>query len=308
MAPVLYGGSIDLLADEVGVQTGGADDGVLMPMKNASVPKFGPNQASHPVLRWAGSKRRIATVLGSHTPKLYKRYIEPFVGSGALYFHLQPEFAILADVNPEVTAMYRAIKSDPHEVSMYLQGIPRNRDAYLQLRAVSLIGLNEAQRAARLIFLMKGCFNGVYRTNQAGHFNVPFGTVVHKPPTLEALKSVSSTLTNTEIRTGDYRDIVLNEAREDDFLYLDPPYSAGDRFRGEYGYKTTFRDTQVGQLLQTCKLLANTGAKIMLSYKWDQQIVDELAGWKIIELSVPRSVGARTSRRSAALEILAINY
>lgn len=277
-------------------------------MKNTSGSEMATTGLSEPVLRWAGSKRRIASILGSYSPKQYKRYIEPFVGSAALYFHLQPRNAILADVNPEVTAVYRAIQSNPAKVNMYLMGIPRNRDAYLRLREVSLTGLNEAQRAARLIFLMKGCFNGVYRTNQAGHFNVPFGSVVHKPPTLEALLNVSFSLRNTEIRTGDYKDIVLNAAREDDFLYLDPPYSSSDRFRGEYGYKTTFRDTQVGQLLHTCKLLANTGAKIMLSYKWDQQIIDELTGWKIIELNVPRSVGARTSARSPALEILALNY
>lgn len=277
-------------------------------MKTTSGSDLTTTRPSEPVLRWAGSKRRIAPILGSHTPKQYKRYIEPFVGSGALYFHLQPEYAILADVNPEVTAMYKAIKSNPAEVNMYLQGIPRSRDAYLQLREVSLVGLSEAQRAARLIFLMKGCFNGVYRTNQAGHFNVPFGSVVHKPPTLEALRSVSFSLRNTEIRTGDYKDIVLNEARADDFLYLDPPYSSSDRFRGEYGYKTTFRETQVGQLLHTCKQLDERGAKVMLSYKWDQQIVDELPGWKVIKLDVPRSVGARTSTRSAVLEILALNY
>jgi DNA adenine methylase len=263
---------------------------------------------SEPVLRWAGSKRRIASILGTHAPKNFKRYVEPFVGSAALYFHLQPEQAILADVNPEVTTMYKAIKESPAKVHMYLQGIPRSREAYLQLREVSLNGLNDAQRAARLIFLMKGCFNGVYRTNQAGHFNVPFGSVVHKPHDLDALKRVSLSLQNAEIKTGDYKAIVLNAVRKDDFVYLDPPYSSSDRFRGEYGYRTTFRDTQVGQLIQTCNELTDQGAKVMLSYKWDQQLVDELPGWRVVKLNVPRSVGANTSTRSTAAEILALNY
>jgi DNA adenine methylase len=267
-----------------------------------------PCSNSEPVLRWAGSKRKIVHILESHSPSKYDRYIEPFVGSGALFFNLQPKKAILGDINAEVTTMYRAIKKSPEEVHQYLAGIPNSRDAYLKLREVGLTNLSDSQRAARLIFLMKGCFNGVYRTNLAGHFNVPFGSTVYSVPTLDALKRVSKSLISTDIKHGDYQDLVLEEANESDFIYLDPPYSASDRFRGEYGYTTTFRESQLDELLSTCKKLSKIGAKVMLSYKYSEQVFDELISWRTIKLAVPRSVGANISSRSPAPEILAMNY
>ena len=260
-----------------------------------------------PILRWAGSKRRITPILKAHAPTGFKRYIEPFAGSAAFFFSLKPPVAILGDVNPEVTATYQATKDSPEAVAAHLSEIPQTKDAYLTLRELEVSKLTTAQRAARLIFLMKSCFNGVYRTNVSGGFNVPFGSTFYKLPTLAELQQVSKSLDKTEIQTGDYKDW-MHVAGKGDFVYLDPPYSASSRYRGEYGYKAKFRDEQLEVLLLTCEMLTNAGAKVMLSYKWDEQVVKSLRGWHILHLEVPRSVSCVTSGRSPASELLAMNY
>ncbi|GGC96347.1 hypothetical protein GCM10011396_49670 [Undibacterium terreum] len=120
-------------------------------------------------------------------PPKYERYIEPFAGSASLYFELMPIQAIVADVNPCVIDVYQAIKSDADAVSDMLDSIPRTREAYYSLRALSPISLTIEQRAARLIFLMKACFNGVYRTNRRGQFNVPMGDKIYALPSRDEL-------------------------------------------------------------------------------------------------------------------------
>lgn len=267
-----------------------------------------PSPIVNPILRWAGSKRKIAPLLASYAPNRYNRYIEPFAGSAALFFYLQPQISILGDINEEVAITYAAIKNDPSGVFQYLAGIPKTKEAYLQLRLVSLNGLSNIQRAARLVFLMKGCFNGVYRTNKDGHFNVPFGTTVYNTPSEEELTRVSKLLSRTEIFSGHYNEWLLEIAKEDDFCYIDPPYSASNRFRGEYGHKNQFQDPEVLELANICKTLTKKGVKILFSYKLSDLIEKELPNWKIDRIEVGRSVGSQVSSRQPAKEILARNY
>ncbi|MBI3727299.1 MAG: Dam family site-specific DNA-(adenine-N6)-methyltransferase [Burkholderiales bacterium] len=246
-------------------------------------------------------------LLTTYAPQNFSRYFEPFVGSGAFFFALQPGISFLSDVNPEITATYQAIKDDPYAVHLHLSGIPRTKEAYLILRRLLPGTLSIVQRAARLIFLMKGCFNGVYRTNQSGQFNVPFGSTVYELPSLADLLAVSEALKDTEIKTGDY-SWLKQTAQQKDFIYLDPPYSVNDRYRGEYGYEASFQSTQLDELIYFCNDLTQIGAQIMLSYKWNEQIVEHLNGWKIINLKVPRTVSGANSGRIDASEILAMNY
>ncbi|ABE45261.1 DNA adenine methylase [Polaromonas sp. JS666] len=262
---------------------------------------------AQPVLRWAGSKRRITPILSAYAPPKYERYFEPFVGSGALFFCLRPPLAFIGDVNPEVTSTYQALKDAPSQVAQHLTEIPKTKDAYLLLRQLRPADLTTAQRAARLIFLMKSCFNGVYRTNASGQFNVPFGSTIYKLPTSEELQSVSDALKLTQVRTGDYKSW-LDIAGVGDFIYLDPPYSCSSRYRGEYGYDAIFGDVQLEELLTCCKALQNRGAKVMLSYKNNKQVVNALKDWRILNLAVPRSVNANSMGRTPAAEILAMNY
>ena len=264
--------------------------------------------AAEPVLRWAGSKRKVAPVLSDNCPDAFARYIEPFAGSASLFFRLQPKVAILGDMNPEVTATYLAIRDTPDLVWRLLTGIPPTKEAYLKLRSLEPQGLSQAQRAARLIFLMKGSFNGVYRTNRLGQFNVPFGTRVYRLPTHEDLLQVSRALAETQVRLGDYREWLIDEAKASDFVYLDPPYSSSTRFRGEYGYASAFRDEHIIPLVRVCNALSAKGAFVMLSYKPSTTLEEELRKWNLRRLNIPRSVGGKVKTRSLAPEILATNY
>ncbi|MFC7207600.1 DNA adenine methylase [Comamonas endophytica] len=128
------------------------------------------------ILRWAGSKRRILPELRSIAPLDFGRYLEPFAGSAVLFFEILPARAVLGDLNPEIFATYSAIRDNPLDVLYYLSSIPQTSEAYYTLRAVDPSSLTRVQRAARLIYLMKSCFNGVYRTNRQGIFNVPLGS------------------------------------------------------------------------------------------------------------------------------------
>lgn len=266
-----------------------------------------PPQRAEAILRWAGSKRRVTPILASHAPPSFNRYFEPFAGSAALFFCLQPQRGFIGDVNAEVTNTYQAVKDVPDRVAQHLSEIPHTKDAYLVVRGLHPDSLSAEQRAARLIFLMKSCFNGVYRTNSSGRFNVPFGTRVYKLPNQDDLRRVSASLEGIEIKTGDYRSW-LSIAGVGDFVYLDPPYSSSKRYRGEYGYNAAFHESQIDDLLACCASLNAAGAKVMLSYKWSQQVADGLSSWRVIELEVPRSVSGLNAGRTLANELLAMNY
>ncbi|MCV2356613.1 Dam family site-specific DNA-(adenine-N6)-methyltransferase [Paucibacter sp. B2R-40] len=259
------------------------------------------------ILRWAGSKRKLLNVLQNRAPVSFGKYYEPFAGSAALYFKLQPKHAVLGDINPEIISMYRAVKSSPREVLDYIESIPTTKEGYLTVRALEPKNLSENQRAARLIFIMKACFNGVYRTNRAGAFNVPLGSRFYRLPSKEEIDEASRVLSNTVLRLGDYSK-ALDGAEAGDFVYLDPPYSDGNRFRGEYSYDGAFSVDDRDRFLKTCADLTTKKVKILVSFKLEESFITKLKGWNVQKLDVPRSVAGFASSRVAAAEIIATNY
>jgi DNA adenine methylase len=259
------------------------------------------------ILRWAGSKRKLINELRSLTPKKFTNYIEPFAGSAVLFFDLPQTKGILGDINPEVVATYSAIKHTPAEVILYLESIPKTSDAYYKLRSINPESLDNNQRAARLIFLMKACFNGVYRTNKNGQFNVPLGNKFFSLPDTKAIESASIKLSSMTIVCSDYLE-VINMAKTGDFIYLDPPYSDSNRFRGEYSYKGAFRSDDLNRLIDTCISATERNVKILLSFKESDEITQSLPGWKFKKIEVARSVSGFASSRRVAREILAYNY
>ncbi len=128
-----------------------------------------------PFLRWAGSKRKLLPVLREYWNPSYSRYVEPFAGSACLFFHLQPSKALLGDINRDLMFTYRQVRRDLPAVLSALRKFKGNKKEYLRLRAISPTELEDAERAARFIFLNRYCFNGIYRTNLQGSFNVPYG-------------------------------------------------------------------------------------------------------------------------------------
>lgn len=189
-------------------------------MKETSI-----NYATKPVLKWAGGKSQLLSELIPKIPKQYNRYIEPFFGGGAVFFALKPSKSIIADSNPELINLYKTVAEDVEGVIEQLKKFKNTEECYYSVRSLDPCSLIPTAAAARTIFLNKTCFNGLYRVNKAGFFNVPYGH--YKNPKIidtVTLRNASSLLSGTEIICGDYKNVLRNNANEGDFIFLDPPY------------------------------------------------------------------------------------
>ncbi|MBG6080933.1 DNA adenine methylase [Rubrivivax gelatinosus] len=261
----------------------------------------------NPVLRWAGSKRKLLRELRETAPPHFERYLEPFAGSAVLFFELLPRRGVLGDLNPEVIATYSALRDTPSEVDSYLRSIPTTKEAYYTLRSLDPAAMSPPQRAARLIFLMKACFNGVYRTNRQGKFNVPLGNRFFALPTQETIAEVSKALQGIELIEGDFLDTITT-ARAGDFVYLDPPYSESTRFRGEYSYQGAFKPADESRLIGACNELSAKGVSVLLSFKECEHLRRSLNNWSVQYIDVARSVAGFGHSRRLAREVLLYNY
>lgn len=183
------------------------------------------NIQAKPILKWAGGKTQMLKDLLPKVPDSYGRYIEPFIGGGAMFFALNPEDAIIADSNPELINMYTQIADNVDEVIAYLKKYENTQEMFYEVRALEWQELPKTEAAARTIYLNKTCFNGLYRVNKKGKFNVPFGR--YKSPNIcdeEALYEASEALQKANIVCGDYLSVLKEYARPGDFIFLDPPY------------------------------------------------------------------------------------
>lgn len=190
------------------------------------------NKLVAPFLKWVGGKRQLMPSIVELLPKNIKElnYIEPFIGGGAVLFHLQPKKAIINDYNHELINVYEVIKNNLNDLIIDLKKHENNADYFYQIRSLDRAEefaiLTTIQRASRVIYLNKTCFNGLYRVNNAGEFNSPFGryknpNIVNEPTLRAANKYLNSN--NVILRSGDYAEILI-EADENSFVYLDPPY------------------------------------------------------------------------------------
>jgi DNA adenine methylase len=183
----------------------------------------------------------------------------------------------------------------------------REPEFYYELRATDPSWLKPLDRAARFIYLNRFCFNGVYRTNKAGKFNVPRGSGKLSVPTYETVREFAKKLKQADLCCADFETLVRRATRGD-FLYLDPPYALGEkRDRGEYG-AGAFRESDELRLVHSLKAASARGAKVLLSYSPSPSIRSELVGWNFHELSVARSVAGFAGQRRNADEILVSNY
>lgn len=257
-----------------------------------------------PFLRWSGGKRRSLGKLLDLSPKKFNAYHEPFVGGGCMFFALSAQSAYLSDQNIEVVRTYQAIKKSPRQVAELLSGIPHSESAFLKLRQLEPSECTDNEAAARLIFLMKSCFNGVYRENRAGRFNTPWGGKVYKLPDLSTLLNVQKRLAIATIENNDFGQVV-GRACTGDFAYLDPPYPQ-KRYRGEFG--SLFSEADVLRLSDTCHELSRNGVQVMVSYVVEPQLARTLKGWRVIEISPIRSVASSSSFRGRSRELVYMNY
>lgn len=187
--------------------------------------------ACRPLLKWAGGKTQLLGEIRSRMPHRFGRYIEPFVGGGALFFSLRPVGGVIADKNPELVNLYRAVAEDVRGVIRHLRRYRNSEDVFYAVRLQDWTALSAAEAAARTLFLNRTGFNGLYRVNRSGRFNVPFGR--YKNPLVvdeEALESAGKLLSVTTILCADFRDVLPDVARSGDFVFLDPPYLPVSRY------------------------------------------------------------------------------
>jgi DNA adenine methylase len=199
-----------------------------------------PQTQLTPFLKWAGGKRWLVCHHAALFPKNYGTYIEPFLGAGSVYFHLQPKEAVLGDVNSELITTYQAIRDDWISLANSLRYRQRKHredsDYYYWLRDQTPRQL--IQRASRLIYLNRTCFNGVYRVNRTGKFNVPRGTKNQVTLESDDFERMSQLLRSAELVSGDFEKLV-DRAREGDFIFADPPYTVRHNYNGFRKYNET---------------------------------------------------------------------
>ncbi len=260
-----------------------------------------------PLLRWAGSKKKLLPVLLAAVPNNVERYIEPFAGSAVLFLRINTGKAILGDLNQSLIETYRIVQHYPRAVWERASKLGDSPDDYYAIRAIPRDSLNAFERAAQFVYLNRYCFNGVYRTNQAGQFNVSRGKGHLFMPELAAFKAFAKRLEAAKLQCSDFEEI-LSEAGQGDFVYLDPPYAlGGKRDRGEYGCNA-FREKDECRLIASLNDADRRGAKVLLSYTPTTTVLEGLKSWRRHDLTVTRNVAGFASARRSADEILLSNY
>lgn len=193
------------------------------------------NQHLKPFLKWAGGKRWFVANYSNFLPNKFKRYIEPFLGSGAVFFYLRPQKAILGDCNPDLIDTYRAIKETWQLVYRYLADHHRRHSLHYYYRIRSFQPKSLASRAARFIYLNRTCWNGLYRVNQNGVFNVPIGTKSSVIFDDDCFEKISEALQVADLHSCDF-EYLIDMAEEGDFVFVDPPYTVRHNHNGFIKY------------------------------------------------------------------------
>jgi DNA adenine methylase len=254
-----------------------------------------------PFLRWAGSKRKQLGRLKAFWEAENERYIEPFAGSACLFFELDPPKAILGDNNSWLIEAYRVVRDKPERLYRRLCSIARDGETYYRWRGMDPNRLDSESRALRFIYLNRNCFNGIYRTNSAGKFNVPFGSPPISYFSKQEFLLCSCRLAKVKLVAADFAK-TLSLAKKGDFVYLDPPFAVESRrvFR-EYG-KKSFSTEDVKRLAQELHRLDRIGAKFLVSYA-DCVQARKLAGeWNAARFGIRRNIAGFVESRRCAYE------
>lgn len=275
------------------------------------------NKLIAPFVKWVGGKRQIMPSIVELLPKKISTYtyIEPFVGGGATLFHLQPKNAIVNDFNIELVNVYTVIKNNLSELIEDLKKHKNETSYFYELRSIDRTKkfqeLTNVQKASRIIYLNKTCFNGLYRVNNSGEFNSPFGkyknpNIVNEP----TLKAVNNYLNTNDIQlvSGDYESI-LQEANTNSFVYLDPPYhpiSENSNFTGYIQGGWDMFD-QI-RLREACDSLNSRGIKFLLSNSSSGFIKDQYEKYHISIIKANRSINSDGAKRGEVDEVLIRNY
>lgn len=274
------------------------------------------NGMAAPVLKWVGGKRQLLESLRGLLPPKITSYCEPFVGGGALLFYLQPRTAYVNDINSELINVYQVIQNDVDSLIVELEKHTNDSEYFYAVRdwdrdKAFYERLSSVQRAARVLYLNKTCYNGLFRVNSAGEFNTPFGN--YKNPNIvnaATLKAVNLYFTTADIRFSsiDYSD-VLGKVRKNTFVYLDPPYDPVSVTANFTGYaRGGFGKEEQIRLRDCCDMLDKRGIRFMLSNSATDFIKEIYSRYNITTVHAKRAINSVSSGRGEVAEVVVRNY
>ena len=268
-----------------------------------------------PFLKWAGGKTNLLGQYEPLFPEWSGDYFEPFIGSGAVFFYLsaRPEERnyYLSDLNQEIVDAFCAVRDDVEGVIKLLAKHQQlhSKDYFYQVRGLVPQNLSALEKAARTIYLNKTCFNGLYRVNKKGEFNVPMGN--YKKPSIlqiETLKAASRALSSADLSTGHY-SVLVDKAQAGDFIYLDPPYHPLSKTAMFTNYVAqAFGEKDQMELAEVAAALSKKGCLVMESNSNTDFIKDLYKGFKIQEVWARRSINREKSKRGAITELVVTNF
>jgi DNA adenine methylase len=281
---------------------------------------FERNDLAQPFLKWAGGKRQLLHEIRKCVPGEFGTYFEPFVGAGAVLFDLQPARAVINDANDELINCYRVIKSNPDELIRLADEHQRNdsKEYFDRLRGLDrdpgLQALTDEERAARVIYLNKTCFNGLYRVNSRGHFNVPYRNHDRPPQVVNphVIRAVSSYLNaaRVEIRGGDFVEAVA-DAAGGDFVYFDPPYHPASATASFTSYASGgFGEEEQKKLKSVCDDLTRRGCRVLLSNSatdFVRGLFGNAKRYTVREVGARRNINSVGAGRGKVGELLIFN-
>lgn len=271
-----------------------------------------------PVLKWVGGKRQLLNKLTPLLPAHIETYCEPFIGGGAVLFHLQPNDIYINDINDELIRVYSVIKNDVDSLVSTLSEFTNDEETFYAVRdwdrdAKKYATLTDLNKAARILFLNKTCFNGLFRVNKSGQFNAPFGKY-SKPSIVneKGLRAVSEYLNkaSVHITCTDFEDVLLTLPNDKNtFVYLDPPYDPVSDTSSFTGYaKGGFNRNEQLRLKACCDNLNARGIKFMLSNSSTDFIKDIYSQYNITVVKAKRAINTVATRRGDVDEVVVRNY
>jgi DNA adenine methylase len=278
----------------------------------APTPGTAARLAATPFVKWAGGKGQLLGQLEPFFPPpgSVRRYFEPFLGGGAVFFHLQPARAVLSDLNDELITAYEVIRDQLDELLASLRRHKDDPDYYYRVRDLAPQDLAPVRRASRFIFLNKRCYNGLYRVNSKGGFNVPLGRWKTPPRIFDEdnLRNVSAVLRAADLRVASYEQ-VLEEAGAGDFVYLDPPYQPLSATAYFTSYtKNAFGEADQARLAGALHELDRRGARFLLNNHDTLHLRRLYDGFDLEVAAAKRNINSRADRRGSVAELIVTNY
>jgi DNA adenine methylase len=266
-------------------------------------------EGARPFLKWAGGKRKLLPELVRRMPPSFGTYYEPFLGGGALFFHVRPRRAVLGDANARLVRAYRGVQRSVDEVVRVLRSYEPTRDTFERLRAVDADALSDAEVAAWFIFLNRLGYNGLYRVNRAGRFNVPFGDYANPRVCNEpVLRACSAALARAEIVHDDFAQVVASAGRGD-VAYFDPPYvplSATSSFTSYTSKGFSFDDQR--RLCETARGLGARGVHAIVSNSGAPAVRKLYGGgdFTLAPVKMARAINCKAGGRGAVTELVIV--